>query len=623
MPTDESERRKRASKGMLRKYWAILEDFRWVSNLTVILLGITGLLEGLALLALVPVLNVRLSAETSVKAMGYMQYAIEYFSIRKGYVVHAGLAVFAFLGLMTALARLATEASLLRIRTKIEENARVKMAKALLHMSWSRYLALRIGDINKAMLVEGVQMSIGAHFFLQGVGTVLVVLCYLVIAVAISAKMTIFTLFFGLVGAGGYYLAWRGSRQHTEQLSNLMANIGDEVSSIFGNLKFFRATGRSREADIKARQIYRRYAGTYFWSQIYTNLMRFGFEAGAIVFIAAFLAIALLLYQEPIGLALIFLAVFYRLAPRLLVCQDSFFQARTYLPWYDTWCLRMELAESSRETHSGQECVSTFSKLRLIDVRFQYPGRESEVLRGVNLDVAQGKCLAIVGKSGSGKSTIVDLITGLLSPDSGEVEVNGVGLAQLSLDAWRSRIGLVLQDSPLFHTSVLENIATGDERPNQSRVERAAALAHAWEFIDGLPNGIETIIGERGGMLSGGQRQRLALARALYRDPWLLILDEATSALDGHSEAVIQAALKSLKGSCTIIIVSHRLKTIDIADKIVVLEDGKVVEEGSWAELVGRRNGAFRKMAEIQGVDIHDAERSTFGESSAKARPPA
>lgn len=592
---------------MFRKYWTILEDFRWVSNTAIVLLGVAGLLEGLALLALVPALSVTLSAETSVKSMGYVHYLLEYFSIPERYVVHAGLAMFACFGLMTALVRLVGDATLLKIRTKIEETARVRMAKALLHMSWSRYLAMRLGDISKAMLAEGAQMGTGAHFFLQAAGAVLVVLCYLVVAVTISVKMTMFTLLFGLVGVGGYYLAWRGSRQHTEQLSDLMANIGDEVSSIFGNLKFFRATGRSREAGIKARQISRRYASTYFWGQIFNNLMRFGFEAGAIVFIAAFLAVAILVYREPIASSLIFLAVFYRLAPRLLAVQDGFFQARTFVPWYDTWCSRMKLAKSSRENHDGRERLSTFANLRLKNVGFQYPGREFEVLRGVNLNVEQGECLAIVGKSGSGKSTIVDVITGLLSPGSGTVEVNSLDLARLNLDAWRSRIGLVLQESPLFHTSVLENIATWDEHPSRTRAERAAKLAHAWEFTERLPNGIDTIIGERGGMLSGGERQRIALARALYRNPWLLILDEATSALDGHSEAVIQEALNSLKGSCAIIIVSHRLKTIDIADRIVVLEGGKVAEEGTWADLVRHENGVFRKMAELQGIDLQAA----------------
>lgn len=159
-----------------------------------------------------------------------------------------------------------------------------------------------------------------------------------------------------------------------------------------------------------------------------------------------------------------------------------------------------------------------------------------------------------------------------------------------------------MQDAPVFFGTVLENVAWGDDEPDAARASRCAEQASFADVIAALPQGLDTQVGHRGSLLSGGQQQRLALARALYRDPWLLVLDEATSALDSESEQAIQAALRALKGSCSILLVAHRLKTVEMADRIVVLSDGSVVESGTWSDLAGRTDGAFRRMLTLQGT---------------------
>jgi len=242
------------------------------------------------------------------------------------------------------------------------------------------------------------------------------------------------------------------------------------------------------------------------------------------------------------------------------------------------------------------------SELRLCGVSYRYPGTLAQALTSVDLTVPKGCCVAAVGPSGSGKSTLLELICGLLTPESGAITLDGKPLLDLDLEAWRRRIGLVLQDSPAFHATVLENITWGEEHPDRARAESAARRADAWAFIAALPGGLDAVIGEKGGRLSGGQRQRLALARALYRDPWLLLLDEATSALDGASETEVQTALAAVKGSCSILLVAHRLKTVQMADHIIVLQGGCIVEQGSWDELMTRDKGLFRAMAALQGL---------------------
>jgi ABC-type multidrug transport system fused ATPase/permease subunit len=355
----------------------------------------------------------------------------------------------------------------------------------------------------------------------------------------------------------------------------------------------------------------RQYTRAYFGSQIFSVAMRFGLEVTAILFIAAFLAITLIVYGHSTARALVFLAVFYRLAPQLLKVQDAFFQSTIYLPWFHTYSQRLQIASTAEERHEGTEQISTFSGLRFRDVGMVYPDRQAPVLDAVDLHIGPGECVAIVGRSGSGKSTMVDLVTGLLTPTRGQVEVNGIDLRRIDRDFWRERIGLVLQDSPLFHGTVLENIAWGERAVDRGRAEAAAKLAHAWEYISKLPSGLDSSIGEKGGVLSGGQRQRLALARALYRDPLLLILDEATSALDSHAEAAVQEALRGIKGSCAVLMIAHKIKSTEIADRIVVLEDGRIAEEGSWSELMQSPAGSFRRLLELQAVGVRQEAVAT------------
>lgn len=587
---------------MFKDYWTVLEGNRVPAAMAVLMLGIASVLEGMALIALMPALSATLSGGARPEIDGYLRHLLEWFSLSDRHVVPFGLGVFALLGVTTAVCRLVGDTKMLRIRTRVEELARVRMANALLRTQWSRYLTLQTGDISKAMLVEGVQMGVGAHSFLLGLGAIVAALCYLGIAFALSVQMTVVTLLFGLFGLGTYYLASKGSRRHASELSQVMTSIGNEVNNIFGNLKFFRAAGRSRSAERQTGEASRRYGQAFFGSQIFGILMRFGFEVGAVVFIALFLATVLFVYGQSTALALVFLAVFYRLAPQLVKVQESFFQAAVYLPWFRSWRSRLEDALAAEERHFGTERITELSELTFHEVQLVYPGREAPALVSTDFRIGRGECVAVVGRSGSGKSTIVDLVTGLLAPTRGRVEVNGIDLSRIDTDFWRDRIGLVLQESPLFYGTVIDNIAWGEPEVDRSKAERAARLAHAWEFIANLPSGMDTLIGEKGGMLSGGQRQRIALARALYRDPWLLILDEATSALDSHAEAVVQEALREIKGRCAILMIAHKVKTTEIADNILVLEEGRIVQKGTWSDL-SRENGPFRELMVLQGID--------------------
>jgi len=244
--------------------------------------------------------------------------------------------------------------------------------------------------------------------------------------------------------------------------------------------------------------------------------------------------------------------------------------------------------------------VSGGSACRLVSVRFHYPSRPRlDTLHDFDLDIAAGETVALVGPSGAGKSTVLQLLLRYYDVQHGRVEIDGIPVTQVALADLRRRIGIVPQDSVIFSTSALENIRYGRPEASDDEVIAAAHAAFAHEFISALPEGYRSYLGERGVRLSGGQRQRISIARAMLKNPPLLLLDEATSALDAESERMVQAALEAAMQGRTTLVIAHRLATVQRADRIVVLDAGRIVDIGTHAELVAR-GGLYARLAAMQ-----------------------
>jgi ABC-type multidrug transport system fused ATPase/permease subunit len=234
-------------------------------------------------------------------------------------------------------------------------------------------------------------------------------------------------------------------------------------------------------------------------------------------------------------------------------------------------------------------------------VRFRYPSRpEVEVLHGLDFSIKPGQKVALVGPSGAGKSTIVQLLMRFYAWNSGQIRLDGKPIEQFDLHHLRKNIGIVPQEVLLFGGTIAENIRYGRPQATLEEVEEAARKANAWEFISGFPEGLDTLVGERGIKLSGGQRQRIAIARAILKDPSILILDEATSSLDSESEKLVQDALDLLMENRTTIIIAHRLATVRKADRIFVLQQGAIQEEGSHLDLLEEENGLYARLVKMQ-----------------------
>jgi len=240
--------------------------------------------------------------------------------------------------------------------------------------------------------------------------------------------------------------------------------------------------------------------------------------------------------------------------------------------------------------------------LRLHDVAFSYDPGRGTAISGVTVSIARGECLGVIGPSGSGKSTLVQLLLGLREPTQGTISVDGVELPRVTRALWTRRVSFVPQDALLVTGTVADNIKFFREGLDDAALRRAAAKANFLKDVETLPAGFETHIGERGGQLSGGQRQRLSIARALVGDPELLILDEPTSALDGESEALIRRTLSELRGKVTIVLVAHRMSTLDVCDRIMVVESGTVTGVDTPANLK-RSNAFYRNALAIAGIE--------------------
>ncbi len=267
----------------------------------------------------------------------------------------------------------------------------------------------------------------------------------------------------------------------------------------------------------------------------------------------------------------------------------------------------LEILDDHSEINIEKESIEEipFGKIEVNDLHFTYPGRPNvPILKGINFTIQPGEKVAIVGSSGTGKSTLAQLFMRFYEPNSGNILLNGQDIQGFIVSDWRKLVALVPQEVLLFGGSIRENIAYGKPGASKEEIEKAAELAFAKQFIESFPEKWDTLVGERGVKLSGGQRQRIAIARAILKNPKFLLLDEATSALDSESEKWVQSALEELMKNRTSLIIAHRLSTIRSADKIIVMQEGQIVETGNHEELMNLKDGIYQKMVKLQSDHV-------------------
>ncbi|TVQ64902.1 MAG: ABC transporter ATP-binding protein [Balneolaceae bacterium] len=455
------------------------------------------------------------------------------------------------------------------------------------------------------VIVSQVNKLIRAFLnFSMFLSEIIVTIAYLTFAFLISwefatmaAVAGIFILFL-FTGLNRYVK--KLSRKQSQELGNLNKIIVQTLQSF----KYISATAQFRVVrESVTRSIYKLtgYTRNTGLADAFTQSVR---EPVSVFVLLTIIIIQVVWLEYPLAPILVSLILINRAVSHIIKIQGSWQQTLASVGGLEIVEAEYEAMDGAQE-NSGGHLLPPFEKeVTLKGVSFSYREEDGPVLRNLNLAIPANSTIAFVGESGAGKTTLVDLLCLLLSPDEGELTIDGVPTKNITPESWRGQIGYVSQDTVVFDETIANNICMWQGDPASDpdlmkRIEEAAKQAFAHEFIDKLPEGYHTMVGDRGVRLSGGQKQRLFIARELFKQPRFLILDEATSALDSESERFIKESIDALKGKTTVVIIAHRLSTIRNADKIYVLDEGRVAEEGTYRELLDKRD-LFQKMVNLQ-----------------------
>lgn len=484
---------------------------------------------------------------------------------------------------------------------------RTRLYRAIAGARWPFFARSRSADFAHALTAEMERVGEGTHCLLLSVVATLVTLVYVGFALTLSVPMTALACASGV----GLMLALRRrtrlAQAAGEAISRATNSLYAAMAEHLGGMKVAKSHGAEERHSAHFAELARRVRRVHVRAVENEAATRHWGEIGSVLLLSASLYVAVGILALPTAEILLLLFLFARLMPKISNVQQGYQSLMALLPAFASVMelrARCEAAAEPRPARRGS--IELRHAIGFDRVSFGYAGRP--VIRELDLLVRAGRTTAVVGPSGSGKSTVADLVTGLVTPDRGRVLVDGVPLGPERMAAWREGIGYVTQDTFLFNDTVRANLLWADSEATEGAIRQALRRAGAEEFVGRLPRGLDTLVGDRGVLLSGGERQRLALARALLRRPSLLILDEATSALDSESEQRILEAIEGLRGGMTILVMSHRLSAVRWADLICVLEDGRLVESGTWGSLMGDGHGRFRSLFDAQRVEPSGAE---------------
>jgi ATP-binding cassette subfamily C protein len=596
-------------KSPLRLYVAtLLGVVSWKAALALALALCVSVTQGAQLLLLVPLMSLA-GLEVQQGSVGWLNDLVSslFAAIGARPSPITVLGAFAlFTTVLALLTRWRTTYSY-KLQEDLVASLRRRLYRAIANVDWLVFARSRSSDFTHALTTELDRVGAATALLLSLITDVILVLVYMLLALRLSAVMTVLVC----VSGAGLLLALRSKTragQWTGEEVSLATN-GLYAAAIehLGGMKAIKSYGAEKRSSNLFSKLAERVA------RIHLNTVRnqadasFWFSVGSVMVLCIILYMAFeILAMSAAGLLLL-LFLFNRLIPRFSSIQQSYQQCLNVLPAFAGVMGMLARCEAAAEVKAERsEEVKLHHCLRFEGVSFSYGEEEIPAIRDINLTVEAGKTTAIVGPSGAGKSTVADLVMGLIVPDEGRVFVDETPLRLELIRPWRSQIGYVAQDTFLFNDTVRANLLWARPQAKDEEIGRVLKLAAADEFVSELPEGVETILGDRGVRLSGGERQRLALARALLLEPSLLVLDEATSALDSENERRIQRAIEGLQGRMTILVITHRLSTVHGADIIHVLERGRLVESGSWETLL-TRNGRFEALARAQGIKLVEA----------------
>lgn len=459
---------------------------------------------------------------------------------------------------------------------------RVRAYAAIARASWSYLRSRRAADFHALFSTEIERVEHATHLLLEVPARLSILAAHFVVAFAIAPGFTALALAFGV--ALGWLLRHRltESRRLGEFASAANLRVSREVTEFLQALKLTKAYGAETQHVAAFDAAARGAEGADLAATRLQANTGFLLDCIVAVALAGFLWLAASWARLPLADLLVLILVFQRLLPMLQSVQELAQQFAHVAPAYSAVADAVEACEAAADTapEPTEPAIAFEREIRLEDVRFGYGGDHPDVLRGVDLSLPAGSLTVMSGVSGAGKSTILDLLGGLLTPQSGRILIDGRELTPDIAPAWRRSVGTMAQEAFLFHASIRANLAWSRPDASDEAMLEALHLAGLSSFVAALPQGLDTVVGDRGASLSGGERQRLALARLLLRAPRLILLDEPASALDAGNEERILETIAGLKGRATILLVTHRPEAVAAADRRVTLVEGRLVGDG-------------------------------------------
>ncbi len=489
------------------------------------------------------------------------------------------------------------------VRNGIIRDVRGQIFDKMLDLPLSYFSEERKGDLMSRITSDVQEVEQSILNVLEAVfREPLIIAGALTFMIYVSPQLTIFVfilmIFTGVVIGGLGRTLKRSSSRVQEKLGSLVSIVEETLSGL-RIIKGFNAENYQRHKFDEENNSYRRLLTRLLWRRDLASPMSEFLGIATVAVLLWFGSRLVFSRQMEAETFLTFIFAFYQ----VIDPAKSFSKAFNHIQKGIAAMVRVESILdadiSIKDAEQPQPKPEFRDKIEFHNVSFTYKSQEGPVLQNINLEVPKGKVIALVGASGAGKSTLVDLLPRFYDLETGSITIDGTDIRDFKLKELRSLFGIVSQEAILFNDSIYHNIVFGLEQVPPSAVEQAARIAHAHDFIMATENGYQTNIGDRGGKLSGGQRQRLTIARAILKNPPILILDEATSALDSESEKLVQAALEELMKNRTAIVIAHRLSTIQHADEIVVMREGKIIERGTHQALL-EKGGDYQKLVQLQ-----------------------
>lgn len=486
---------------------------------------------------------------------------------------------------------------------RLTSDMREAGVQLLLEIDIDYYAKMKVGDLINRLGGEIGRAATTISNIVKLIILGITVLVFVALLISISWQLTIAaTVLLSFVTLINQYVIAR-SRTFGKLLSEMSKAYSIAILEILSGIRLVKATGNEKREYQRIKEFIREREKADFRSQMNSEAIAPISEVMGVVALLLIVILSRTFFQKEIAslstVLLTYLLILLRLLPlisQLNTLRNSFANATSSVEITADFLRR----DDKPFMKNGSITYKKLSKsIKFNHVSFAYPGHEKMVLKDVDLYLPRGTTLALVGSSGAGKSTIADLLPRFYDPISGSITIDGIDIREFEITSLRKGMAIVSQDTFLFNDSVRNNIAYGRPDATDDEIITAAKQANAYEFISKLPQGFDTLIGDRGVMLSGGQKQRLAIARALLQNPEILILDEATSALDTVSECLVQEAIDDLSRDRTTLIIAHRLSTVQKADQIAVLDQGRVVEVGTHEELL-QKNGHYYRLYSMQ-----------------------